>query len=65
MVVLVRNTIRQDSIVNESPESKDKLNKANSKDNNVSANNYIDTEDISDNDKLFNHNITSLLKPWS
>jgi hypothetical protein len=62
---LVRNTIRQDSIVNQSPESRDKLNKANSKDSYVSANNDIDTEDISDYDKLFNHNITGLLKPWS
>ena len=48
---------RQDSIVNESPESRDKLKEANSKDTNVSVNNNIDTKDISDNDKLFNHNI--------
>ena len=58
---LVWNTIRQVSIVNKSSESRDKLNKANSKDN-VSAINNIDTEDISDNDKLFNHHITSLHK---
>jgi hypothetical protein len=34
----------------------------NSKDTKVSANNNIDTEDISDNDELFNQHNTSLHK---
>jgi hypothetical protein len=59
----VQTSIRQDSIVNESPESRDKLKEANSKDTNVSVNNNIDTKDISDNDKLFNHNILVFSMP--
>jgi hypothetical protein len=51
---------RQD-LVNESPESRDKLNKADSKDTNVSAKNNEVTIGNDDNDKLNHNNNTSLL----